>query len=114
MLPERWEKLIPFILTWFYALRFVRTKPENRLRLIDSRCLDRAEPAYVVVCSVVGARQTVAHFGYLVDHEVKIADFERWLEKSGGFPREVIGRRGIRAILGMAVPRQSDSLSPTA
>ena len=40
-----------------------------------------------------------------VDHEVKMADFERWLEKSGGSPREVIDRQRIRAIPGMAVPR---------
>jgi hypothetical protein len=40
-----------------------------------------------------------------VDHEVKMADFQRWLEKSGGSPREVIDRQRIRAILGMMVPR---------
>ena len=40
-----------------------------------------------------------------VDHQVKMADFERWLEKPGGSPREVIDRHGIRAILGMSVPR---------
>jgi len=40
-----------------------------------------------------------------IDHEVKMADFEKWLEKSGGSPREVIDRKRIRSILGMAVPR---------
>jgi hypothetical protein len=33
-----------------------------------------------------------------VDHEVKIADFERSLEKPGGSPREVVERQRIRAI----------------
>ena len=40
-----------------------------------------------------------------VDHDVKMADFERWLERTGGSPREVIDRQRIRAILGMAVSR---------
>lgn len=40
-----------------------------------------------------------------VDHDVKMADFERWLEKTGGSPREVIDRQRIRAILGMALTR---------
>ena len=40
-----------------------------------------------------------------VDHEVKMADFERWLEKPGRSPREVVERQRIRAILGMEVPR---------
>lgn len=38
-----------------------------------------------------------------VDHEVKMADFERWLERPGRSPREVIDRQRIRAILGMTV-----------
>jgi hypothetical protein len=37
-----------------------------------------------------------------VDHEVKMAEFERWLERPGGSPREAIDRQRIRAILGMA------------
>jgi hypothetical protein len=41
----------------------------------------------VVKVSVVQAR---------IDHEVKMADFERWLEKTGGSPREVIDRKRIR------------------
>ncbi len=40
-----------------------------------------------------------------VDHQVKMADFERWLEKPGGSPREVVERRRIRAILGIEVSR---------
>jgi|SRR6516165_1830002 hypothetical protein len=40
-----------------------------------------------------------------VDHEVKMRDFEKWLEKHGGSPREVMDRQRIRAILGMAVAR---------
>jgi hypothetical protein len=40
-----------------------------------------------------------------VDHEVNMADFQRWLEKSGGSPREVIDRQRARAILGMMVSR---------
>jgi len=40
-----------------------------------------------------------------VDHDVKMADFERWLERTGGSPREVIDRQRIRAILGMTLTR---------
>ena len=40
-----------------------------------------------------------------IDHEVKMADFERWLEKPGRSPREIIERQRIRAILGMEVLR---------
>ena len=50
----------------------------------------------VVKVSVVQAR---------IDHEVKMRDFERWLEKTGGSPREVIDRKRIRAILGMTASR---------
>jgi hypothetical protein len=35
----------------------------------------------------------------------KMGDFERWLERPGGSPREVIERQRIRAILGMEVSR---------
>jgi hypothetical protein len=34
-----------------------------------------------------------------VDHEVKLADFTKWLERAGGSPREVAGRNRIRDIL---------------
>jgi hypothetical protein len=49
-----------------------------------------------VVASVASVR---------VDHEIKMADFERWLEKSGGSPREIVERQRIRAILDMVVSR---------
>jgi hypothetical protein len=41
-----------------------------------------------------------------VEHEVKLGDFTKWLDRSGGSPREVIDRQRIRSILGMPVPRQ--------
>jgi len=37
-----------------------------------------------------------------VEHEVKMADFERWLERPSRSPRETMDRQGIRGILGMA------------
>jgi hypothetical protein len=40
-----------------------------------------------------------------VDHQVRMADFEHWLEKPGGSPREIVERQRIRAILGMEVSR---------
>jgi hypothetical protein len=40
-----------------------------------------------------------------VEHEVKVADFTRWLERPGRSPREVIERQRIRSILGMPVAR---------
>ena len=40
-----------------------------------------------------------------VEHEVKMADFERWLEKPSKSPREMTDRQRIRAILGMAASR---------
>jgi hypothetical protein len=40
-----------------------------------------------------------------VEHEVKLADFTRWLETKGRSPREVIQRQKIREILGMGVGR---------
>jgi hypothetical protein len=38
-----------------------------------------------------------------VEHEVRLIDFTKWLERVGGSPREVSGRQRIRAILGMTV-----------
>jgi hypothetical protein len=38
-----------------------------------------------------------------VEHEVKLADFTRWLETRGRSPREVSQRQKIREILGMGV-----------
>jgi|SRR5215475_1622475 len=40
-----------------------------------------------------------------VEHEVKLADFTKWLERNGGSPREVVDRQKIRAILRMSVSR---------
>ncbi len=40
-----------------------------------------------------------------VEHEVKLADFTKWLERNGGSPREMIDRQKIRTILGMPVSR---------
>jgi hypothetical protein len=40
-----------------------------------------------------------------VEHQVKIADFMKWLERHGRTPREVSQRHKIRAILGMSVSR---------
>jgi hypothetical protein len=36
-----------------------------------------------------------------VQHEVRLQDFTKWLEKPGGSPREVSQRWEIRKILGM-------------
>ena len=38
-----------------------------------------------------------------VEHQVKIADFMKWLERPGRTPREITQRQKIRAILGMSV-----------
>ena len=40
-----------------------------------------------------------------VEHQVKIADFTKWLERPGRTPRDVSQRHKIRAILGMSAPR---------
>jgi hypothetical protein len=40
-----------------------------------------------------------------VEHEVKMMDFTKWLERPGGSPREVSDRHKIRSILGMPVAR---------
>ena len=42
-----------------------------------------------------------------VEHEVKLGDFTKWLEKTGGSPREVSDRHRIRSILGMPASRTS-------
>ena len=43
-----------------------------------------------------------------VEHEVRMADFERWLERPSQSPRETVDRQRIRAILGMAVSRERE------
>jgi hypothetical protein len=40
-----------------------------------------------------------------VEHEVKLVDFTKWVDRTGGSPREVSDRQRIRAILGMPVSR---------
>jgi hypothetical protein len=40
-----------------------------------------------------------------VEHEVKLVNFTRWLDRTGGSPREVSDRYKIRSILGMSVSR---------
>jgi hypothetical protein len=40
-----------------------------------------------------------------VEHEVKLMDFTKWVEKTGGSPREMSDRQRIRTILGMPVAR---------
>ena len=40
-----------------------------------------------------------------VEHEVKLVDFTKWLERTGGSPRDVIQRQRIRSILGLPAPR---------
>jgi hypothetical protein len=50
-----------------------------------------------------------------VEHEVRLGDFTKWLEKAGGSPREVSERHKIRAILGMPVARcEADLFQPIA
>jgi hypothetical protein len=36
-----------------------------------------------------------------VEHEVRLMEFTKWLEKDGGSPRETSDRQRIRAMLGM-------------
>ena len=38
-----------------------------------------------------------------VEHEVKLADFTKWLDRTGGSPGEVSDRHRIRSILGMPI-----------
>ena len=36
-----------------------------------------------------------------VEHEVRLTDFTKWLERNGSSPREIADRQRIRSILGM-------------
>jgi hypothetical protein len=36
-----------------------------------------------------------------VEHEVRLMDFTKWLNRTGGSPREMIDWKRIRSILGM-------------
>jgi hypothetical protein len=40
-----------------------------------------------------------------VEHEVKLLDFTKWVDRTGGSPREMSDRQRIRSILGMPVAR---------
>jgi len=40
-----------------------------------------------------------------VEHEVKLAEFTKWLDAKGRSPRQVIQRQKIREILGMPMER---------
>src|SRR5438045_5611642 len=40
-----------------------------------------------------------------VEHEVKLGDFTKWLDGTGGSPRDVSHRHRIRSILGMPISR---------
>ena len=40
-----------------------------------------------------------------VEHQVKITDFMKWLERPGRTPRKITQRLRIRSILGMSVSR---------
>ena len=40
-----------------------------------------------------------------VEHEVKLGDFSKWLDRTGVSPREVSDRKRIRSILGLPVSR---------
>jgi hypothetical protein len=48
-----------------------------------------------------GPKVTVSVADVTVEHEVKLAEFQKWLERPGGSPREVIQRGKIQSILGM-------------
>jgi hypothetical protein len=39
-----------------------------------------------------------------VEHEVKMMDFTKWLDRANGSPREMIERKRIRSILGIETP----------
>ena len=55
-----------------------------------------ADGLNVVKVSVVPVR---------VEHEVRMMDFTKWLERKGGSPREVSDRHRIRMILGIPASR---------
>ena len=40
-----------------------------------------------------------------IEHEVKLMDFTKWLDRKGGSPREICDRQRIRSILGMPAAR---------
>jgi hypothetical protein len=42
-----------------------------------------------------------------IEHEVKLMEFTKWLERDGASPRETSDRNRIRAILGISTPRSN-------
>ena len=42
-----------------------------------------------------------------VEHEVRLLDFMKWLDRTGGSPREMSDRHRIRSILGMDATRSA-------
>jgi tRNA U34 2-thiouridine synthase MnmA/TrmU len=38
-----------------------------------------------------------------IEHQVKAIEFSKWLERTGGSPRDVVQRQKICAILGMPI-----------
>jgi hypothetical protein len=42
-----------------------------------------------------------------VEHEVKLMEFTKWLEREGGSPRETSNRHRIRSILGMPTSKRA-------
>jgi hypothetical protein len=63
----------------------------------NERVAGIAQGLNVVKVSVVDIR---------VEHEVKLMDFTKWLERAGGSPREVSDRQRIRSILGIPVSKR--------
>ena len=54
-----------------------------------------------------GPKVTVSVGDVRVEHEVKLTEFTKWLERPGGSPREVSQKHKIRTILGMPTTRNS-------
>ena len=40
-----------------------------------------------------------------IEHEVRLGDFSKWLNRTSGSPREINDRQKVRAILGDHAPR---------
>ena|SRR2546429_551033 len=47
-----------------------------------------------------------------VEHEVKLMDFTKWLDRTGGSPREATDRHRIQSILGMPSRARASNVSP--
>jgi hypothetical protein len=42
-----------------------------------------------------------------IKHTVRLKDFNAWLEREGGMPRDIIHRKKVRQILGLPINRSS-------